>query len=140
MKLTEIIKRFRHNNVVTNLKLLDQSYERSKDFDYVHPAIVDGYYIYTDNAFYYLSGALQFPFYADDVPKEVLMGLLGWNMASKIQSGLDLMGGTFEADGLIRRESFWSNKSTKAHNNKMTCFSNQYGNITDAQRGTSVSA
>ncbi|XP_064488549.1 neprilysin-21-like [Ornithodoros turicata] len=139
-KLIEVIKGFRHNNVITNLKLLNEPYNRKKDFDYVDPAIVDGKYICEDNAFYQLSGALQFPFYADDVPQEVLMGLLGCNVASKMQSGLDYKGGFFEADGFMREESFWSTESTNAHKEKLACFSKQYQNITDGYRVKSVTS
>ncbi|KAI7885925.1 uncharacterized protein EV154DRAFT_427608 [Mucor mucedo] len=95
---------------------------------YMNPHEVNAYYTPTFNEIVVPAGILQSPFYNSDLPQYLNYGGIGVVIGHEITHAFDNSGRLYDGDG--RLNTWWSNDTTQAFEEKSQCFINQYGKFT----------
>ncbi|GAA5809890.1 hypothetical protein MFLAVUS_003305 [Mucor flavus] len=100
----------------------------NKDIWYMDPQEVNAYYTPTFNEIVIPAGILQSPFYDSDLPRYLNYGGIGVVIGHEITHAFDNSGRLYDGDG--RLNSWWTNDTTTAFEQKSQCFIDQYGKFT----------
>ncbi|XP_049520286.1 membrane metallo-endopeptidase-like 1 isoform X3 [Dermacentor silvarum] len=118
---------FRKQWAKINLMTLHKPYSREEWSS--GPAVVNAYYYPQLNGITFPAGILRPPVFEYGVPMYINMGGIGAVIGHEVTHAFDDTGSQFDSDGNMK--NWWTNKTREKFLEKMTCFKEQYGNITD---------
>uniref|UniRef100_A0A224Y634 Gluzincin n=1 Tax=Rhipicephalus zambeziensis TaxID=60191 RepID=A0A224Y634_9ACAR len=110
-----------------NLMTLHKKYKRDEWSS--GPAVVNAYYYPQVNGITFPAGILRPPVFEFGVPMYINLGGIGAIIGHEVTHAFDDTGSQFDSDGNM--QNWWTNKTRAKFLRKMTCFKEQYGNITD---------
>lgn len=111
-----------------NLQALHKPYNRKDDWS-SGPAVVNAYYYPQVNGITFPAGILQPPVFEYGLPMYMNMGAIGAVIGHEVTHAFDDTGSQFDSNGNMM--NWWTNSTKEKFIKKMTCFKEQYGNITD---------
>lgn len=119
---------FRKQWAKLNSMALHKPWSREKDWS-SGPAVVNAYYYPQLNGITFPAGVLQPPVFEYGVPMYLNLGGIGTVIGHEVTHAFDNTGCQFDSDGNLH--NWWTNKTKEKFMKRVTCFKEQYGNITD---------
>ncbi|KAI9277396.1 hypothetical protein BY458DRAFT_567613 [Sporodiniella umbellata] len=108
----------------------------NKDEWFMTPHEVNAYYTPNFNKIVIPAGILQTPFYNTEVPSYLNYGGIGAVIGHEITHAFDNSGRLYDGEGFLN--SWWTETTSAAFNEKSQCFIQQYGNFSvQGPEGTS---